>query len=479
MEPRRIKTTRRRRSGRLLDFLWLVLPTITLICVAAYFVGALVLRVNPPALAIANQAMTPAIKQGDLAIIQGVDKRTLKPGQVIAIKLTAPEEARYGLPGEIVRRIVKISRSNNTELFLTKGDGNPANDPFSVTPSAISGRVIGAIPLLGYPILFFSSKQGIFFLLATAFILLIYYILGFLEDRRHYAHATAANIQNVLDMVGYVHDAVQENHGLSLEKLVIPGLETKNALPKLELDNNEVIHEAADENEKHETIPSSHISELKDNPELRKGLKAILLQSIELRQAAEWLSIGDVSTDVMIELMGRSVTAIENLVIAIGDEELLTLLGQSKAGSKPLPPPPDTPAPRGFAKSLDNAEDRLEIQGLDANADGNSGAVGSSDPKSRDDTQEPTQSLAEITNPGSQDSADEAITERNDAIFTDRMHSEELPEEQEQLEFFQNYEPLANVADNEFMKDGEVTETNQGHSALIKRHRRRSLRRRD
>ena len=440
MEPRNDRALRStRRPRRILDFLWLVIPTITLIAVAGYLIGALILRVNPPALAIQSQTMSPAIKQGDLAIIKGVDPRTLKPGQVIAIKLTGPEESKYSLPSEIVRRIVKITRSNGTELFLTRGDGNPANDPFSVTPSAISGRVVGSIPMLGYPILFFSSKHGIIFLIATSIILLIYYILGFMEDRRHYAHATAATMQNVLEMVGYVHDAVQENQTIPLDKFTFPGIGFQKSPPRLQLDVQDI-----------QAAPIPQISFQPSPIELGKSAAKedfynLLQQCIQLRRVADWLDTGDMDSDKIREILFESVSAIEALIAAIGDPELTALLEKGKLPELPLPPPPVTPPPSTFPDAGDLQEEFEKL-------------------------------LAEFTFTDSHNSADiepaqdQTAKPTEDAVLMDEEH----------LNFFSIPDSIFNS--DGFVSPGDATTSeaeSESYTTSSKRHRRRSLRRRN
>ena len=471
MEPRHNKLKRRGLPARFLDFLWLVLPAITLISVAAYFAGALALRTNPPALAIASQAMNPTIKQGDLAIIQGVDARVLKPGEIIAIKLTGPEESKYQLPGEIVRRIVKITRSNNTELFITKGDGNPANDPFSVTPSAISGKVIGSVPLLGFPILFFSSKQGIIFLIATAIILFIYYILGFMEDRRHYAHATAATMQNVLEMVGYVHDAVQENHSVSLEKLAFPGIEFQESPPQLNLDVNGLFPAFSASKERGLEQPTSQSSQLAIQDELRK----VLEQSIKLREAADWLSTGEISGESISELLGQYATTIEELIAATGDPELLNRLQNTRARiiDTPLPSAPTEPAPKTFP----------EFEGGNANQPGNV-----SDENLRPVTlaEIAPGNLPESLRQGGKEPRDEEMADRVSNVVSDssiaKAEPEKLLEGEAQLDFIESQGLSLDTTENAPLKDGADSASGASpstHANPSKRHRRRSLRRRD
>ena len=317
----RSKVTQTRRKHQLIDFIWLVIPAITLLGVASYIVGALVLRSNPPALAIQSQSMYPTIPQGDLAVIKSVNTAQLKTGDIIAIKLTPPEQVKYSLPGEIVRRIVKINRINGAEIFTTKGDGNPANDPFSVAKYAVAGEVITSIPVLGYPILFFSSKQGVIFLIATAIILFIYYILGFLEDRRHYAHATAATLQNVMEMVGYVHDAVQQNQSKALEQLTYTRPELQATL---DLARQSLSRESFTSNPPTQPLSPEPPTQAKTAPlpDIKDDLQKLLQRSIELKRAAEWADTGELGPEHLRNIFLQAVETIETLLGKVKDSEL-------------------------------------------------------------------------------------------------------------------------------------------------------------
>lgn len=319
------KRIRSGRGHRIIDFAWLIIPTITLIAVAAYIVGAIVLRANPPALAIQSQSMSPTIPQGDLSIIQSTNIAGLRTGNIIAIKLTTPEQSTYHLPGEIVRRIVKIERVNGSEIFVTKGDGNPTNDPFTVAKYAIAGKVIASVPDLGFPILFFSSKQGIIFLISTAIILLIYYILGFLEDRRHYAHATAATMQNVMEMVGYVHDAVQQNQSKALEQIAFTK-EQLNTFAERQLSAPNNQSESSTKEESSTGPNTEDEGKVPITPrvitDVTEELNRLLQRSMELRKAAEWASEGDLGPEHLHRLFINAAETIELLLIKFDDPEL-------------------------------------------------------------------------------------------------------------------------------------------------------------
>jgi len=76
--------------------------------------------------------------RGDLLIVIGTKLSDLKVGDVIVF------DANQGYP--VVHRIVKIEKNG----FRTKGDHNPVEDPWIVTPDNIHGKAIFVIPKLGY-----------------------------------------------------------------------------------------------------------------------------------------------------------------------------------------------------------------------------------------------------------------------------------------------------------------------------------------
>ena len=60
----------------------------------------------------------------------------------------------------VTQRVADITEKG----FRTKGDGNDRKDPWLVSPDDLKGKVLGAIPYLGYVAAFLQSGQGIFLL---------------------------------------------------------------------------------------------------------------------------------------------------------------------------------------------------------------------------------------------------------------------------------------------------------------------------
>lgn len=96
------------------------------------------------AVAIASGSMTPAIRKGDVVIIEKIkdDYDDLKEGQVIAFNYNGTV---------IVHRLVEKVKVINEYYFYTKGDANEKRDNFVLTKDNIIGVVNIKIPYIGIP----------------------------------------------------------------------------------------------------------------------------------------------------------------------------------------------------------------------------------------------------------------------------------------------------------------------------------------
>ncbi len=112
-----------------------------------------VLNTDQPMAAITSQSMYPALKRGDLVLLQGVDKAAdLRVGDIIAFE----SDDGFG-----IHRIVRIDGATIT----TKGDGNlSADDP--ITFDHVIGRAVtvrgrlAKIPYLGnIPLVFGRTSE--------------------------------------------------------------------------------------------------------------------------------------------------------------------------------------------------------------------------------------------------------------------------------------------------------------------------------
>ena len=86
------------------------------------------LKVEHPMAAITSSSMWPALKQGDLVLIKGVDKEELGIGDVVVYS---------NEKGFTIHRIVKL----NEKTLITKGDANNVNDN-PIKYEQVVGRIV-------------------------------------------------------------------------------------------------------------------------------------------------------------------------------------------------------------------------------------------------------------------------------------------------------------------------------------------------
>jgi DivIVA domain-containing protein len=114
------------------------------------------------------------------------------------VRVPSDSRSKYGLPGEIVHRIVRVNHGPQGLFFVTKGDANAGNDVFTTPASDVVGREVTAVAGLGYPFLFFRSTQGRIFILAAIAVGILYFILGVFEERRAFTEGTAVAFETIL-----------------------------------------------------------------------------------------------------------------------------------------------------------------------------------------------------------------------------------------------------------------------------------------
>lgn len=91
-------------------------------------------------LVIATNSMLPAIRAGDVVILEPADAKPLDIGDVATYKL-------QGL--NIVHRIISIRLVGNKPYYTFKGDNNDSADALEVAPDQILGKVIYVVPYIG------------------------------------------------------------------------------------------------------------------------------------------------------------------------------------------------------------------------------------------------------------------------------------------------------------------------------------------
>ncbi|MHB8618929.1 MAG: signal peptidase I [Chloroflexota bacterium] len=102
---------------------------------------------------VVSGSMEPAIKTGSVIVDVSVPPSALRVGDVITYD-RADTGQRY------THRIFKVSGKPAQPTFVTKGDANPVPDAWTVKYNGPGGKVVLAIPYLGYFSQFTNSSQG-------------------------------------------------------------------------------------------------------------------------------------------------------------------------------------------------------------------------------------------------------------------------------------------------------------------------------
>lgn len=132
---------------------------LSLILVAIMALGLLIMIsekasfLNFSVYVVESESMLPTIKKGDAVIVN--KEEVYSKGDIITFYPVLGADKTY------THRIEEVNNSDGVELFTTKGDNNPAIDPFKVKKELIEGKVSQIIPTIGELILFMRSVTGI------------------------------------------------------------------------------------------------------------------------------------------------------------------------------------------------------------------------------------------------------------------------------------------------------------------------------
>ncbi len=221
MSPAPSPSPQRGFLARLGNFLlWYILPGIAIVAVIAYIAAALMWHVNPPVVPVAGGSMRPVLQPGDLVTLRGVEPSELKKGDIIAFQTPESARRRFGLPESIVHRIIKVEKFDTGVQFQTQGDANSGPDEFDVKSGDVLGRMESRLAGWGYPLLFMRSRQGLIFLAAVGLVVLLYFALGMLDERKAVAMGNAISAQVLLAETLEIREAL----GLGKSPRAPPGM---------------------------------------------------------------------------------------------------------------------------------------------------------------------------------------------------------------------------------------------------------------
>lgn len=121
---------------------------------------------------VKSGSMQPGFPVGSLAVVTPTDPSTVRPGQALVY-------ARGAHSDELVtHRVVRVLTRDDGLYFETRGDANPAADPFLVPAREVRGVVAWTIPRAGYAAEWLGNPR------VAAFVVLVPIALLVLEEWR-------------------------------------------------------------------------------------------------------------------------------------------------------------------------------------------------------------------------------------------------------------------------------------------------------
>lgn len=115
---------------------------------------------------VLSGSMEPAIEVGDVVIVDEVDPATIEEGDVITY-------VRAGEETPTTHRVIGVEEGDGELAFQTMGDANEDPDASPVPAEQVNGKVIFAIPYIGYVVEFANTPYGFAALVAVPFALLV------------------------------------------------------------------------------------------------------------------------------------------------------------------------------------------------------------------------------------------------------------------------------------------------------------------
>jgi signal peptidase I len=161
----------------------LALVFIITVCVA----GFLSIRGTMPFIPVLGVSMEPVLHAGDVILTKEVSPSDVKVGDIIVFTIPQAVREYYNYPPVVAHRVIEVHQSEVGVTFRTKGD-NSGEDPFTVRPQDLRGQVSKQIRYLGFPLLFFQSRQGLIFVVIALSLLTLYLYANEISRGRQKLH---------------------------------------------------------------------------------------------------------------------------------------------------------------------------------------------------------------------------------------------------------------------------------------------------
>lgn len=112
---------------------------------------------------VRSASMQPAISPGSLVLVRKMDN--YNKGDIITF---------LNPKALTTHRVVEIEETSGVPLYVTRGDANETEDDFRVKKEMVKGKVVLAIPYLGYPINFTKTLPGLILLIVIPATIIVY-----------------------------------------------------------------------------------------------------------------------------------------------------------------------------------------------------------------------------------------------------------------------------------------------------------------
>ncbi len=112
---------------------------------------------------VLSGSMETEIYTGDLAFVEIIEPKELKPNDIIAFR---NEENTV-----TTHRIIEIIKENGQTFYKTKGDANNTEDASLVSTDSVEGIYIGKIPKLGNMLMFLQEPIGLVIVLLVILVI--------------------------------------------------------------------------------------------------------------------------------------------------------------------------------------------------------------------------------------------------------------------------------------------------------------------
>lgn len=148
---------------------------------AGFMLPPLLLHTPHPFVITEGTSMLPTIRTGEIAVLGGTSPSTLHRGEIVAVAVPQIDQTTYHYHALILHRIYRVQMRQGQLWIRTKGD-NQGADPFWVKASAVTGRLLWAVPYVGLIPLFARSQYGLMALGGLLVLALLYFLLQSLMD---------------------------------------------------------------------------------------------------------------------------------------------------------------------------------------------------------------------------------------------------------------------------------------------------------